>query len=314
METPRGNVSAGNRFDRLQIDVAELYRAFPLGGRAAVSHSNRVSVAALYRTPWLPLRARLGLWKLLHRLRLDQAWFDQFAEYWGAVLGGRPLRSPDDFHFLRNTYRARFQASEVSTVDDDVSHLAAWQQPDVIYMLFNQVFVESLSLKTRIVDALQQHVPHGRCLDFGCGVGSLAHTDDILFRGRRTWVMADVETIALHYAGWRFGQRAGFSVRSLTPGNAFALPAGPFEAICCVTVFEHLPHPLETARQMAAALSPGGHLIFDYILSSGDGMDTVQAVQERPAVLAFMRERFDVISGELDETRSMGLTILRKKP
>ena len=313
MESTRRTASTGNRFDRLQIDVAELYRSIPLGSRTAAGQPSSARLSALYRAPWLPLGARLGFWKLLHRLRLDQAWFDQFAEYWSTVLGGRPLRSPDDFHFLRNTYRSRFQESEVSTVNDDASHLAAWQQPEVIYMLFNQVFVESLSLKTRVVSSLQQHVPQGRCLDFGCGVGSLAHADDTLFRGRRSWVMADVETLALHYAGWRFSGRAGFSVQALTPENAFALPAGPFAAICCVTVFEHLPHPLETARQMAEALLPGGHLIFDYILGSGDGLDTVQAVQERPAVLAFMRERFDVISGQLDERRSMDLTILRKK-
>ena len=305
--------ASANRFDRLTVDVPELYRRQPLGQMSTPSHSGGGPFAALYRTSLLPLSVRLSFWKLLHRLRLDQAWFDRFAEYWTAVLGGRPLRSPDDFHFLRNLYRLRFQDSQVPTTHDDATHLEAWQQPELLFHLFNQVFLESLSPKMRVLEPLHRLVRRGRCLDFGSAVGSIALTDDTFHPGRRTWMLADVPTVALHHAAWRFRGRGDIAMHPLTPENAFAVPAGPFDAICCLAVFEHLPRPLETARQMTEALAPGGYLFFDYLLGDGDGLDTTQAVQERPAVIAYLSEHFDVAHGRFDTTQSMDLTIVRKK-
>lgn len=231
----------------------------------------------------------------------------------GGGLQGRPLLSPEDFHFLRGAYRLRHQDNQVPNTDDDALHLAAWQQPELIYLIFQQVFVESLSQKIRIVAPLDRYVRHGRCLDFGCGSGSITATDHMFFPGRRAWVLADLPTTAFHYAAWRFAGQESVVVRPLTPTDGFLVPTGPFEAICCLTVFEHLPRPLITARQLASVLIPGGYLFFDYVLGSGTGLDTIQGVDERSAVIAFLREHFDVVSGKFSETRSMDLTILRKR-
>ena len=42
---------------------------------------------------------------------------------------------------------------------------------------------------------------------------------------------------------------------------AVAAPSGSFDAILCVEVFEHIPHPVEALKEMARLLRPGGSLI-----------------------------------------------------
>src|SRR4051812_28211317 len=133
-----------NLFDRLTVDVPELFRRYPLE-RAAAWPGAAADVAAMYRSPALPLRARVALWKLLHRLSLDREWFTTFQSYWSHVLGGRPLLGPEDFHFLRGMYRIRHQPNLVPDTADPRVHTAAWQQPELLYQVFLQVYVESLA-------------------------------------------------------------------------------------------------------------------------------------------------------------------------
>jgi hypothetical protein len=86
---------APNFFDRLRVDVAALYRQYPIDRRrewpGAVVPFHRI-----YSAP-LPVRTRVQIWKLLHRANLDQGWLRRFASYWESILGGRPMHSPDDF-------------------------------------------------------------------------------------------------------------------------------------------------------------------------------------------------------------------------
>lgn len=304
---------ASNFFDQLVVDVPELFARFPPRGSMWPSVPRPSAAHRFHGSSGLPLPVRLAAWWLLHRLRLDQGWFREFGAYWGGVLKGRPLLSPEEFHFLNGVYRMRFQDNQVPNTDDDDVHLAAWQQPEVLFQLFQQVLLESLNPKIRVIAPLHRYVPRGRCLNFGCAAGSLTATDQAFFPGRRAWVLADLPTITLHYAAWRFAGRDAVVVHPLMSTDGFRVPAGPFDAICCMTVFEHLPRPLATARQLANALATGGFLLFDYMLSDGAGLDTIQGVNERPAVLAFLREQFDVVSGMFSESRSMDLTILRKR-
>jgi hypothetical protein len=51
-------------------------------------------------------------------------------------------------------------------------------------------------------------------------------------------------------------------------------------------------------------------LCFDYVKSDATGLDTVAGRDQRPAVLAFVREHFRIVRGTLEEERSMGLTIV----
>lgn len=42
---------------------------------------------------------------------------------------------------------------------------------------------------------------------------------------------------------------------------AIAEPGGSFDAVLCVEVFEHIPHPVEALKELARLLKPGGSLI-----------------------------------------------------
>ncbi len=82
--------------------------------------------------------------------------------------------------------------------------------------------------------------------------------------------------------------------------------------ISLMTVMEHLPDPLKVVKNLTRILKKGGYFIFDYILGDGDGQDTLAAVLERPAVLKFINENYELIDGKLLNNESMGTTVCRK--
>jgi SAM-dependent methyltransferase len=126
--------------------------------------------------------------------------------------------------------------------------------------------------------------------------------------------ISDVKTISFHYAAYKFRQFANVIPILLSTENAFLpiLPE-PVDVIFCITVFEHLFGPLAVIKTFHQLLAPGGLLFFDYIKAAGDGLDTKQGVEERDAVLDYMSQNFNVLSGAISKDKSMGLTIIQKK-
>ena len=59
-------------------------------------------------------------------------------------------------------------------------------------------------------------------------------------------------------------------------------------------------------------LKSGGIFAFDYILGDGDGQDTLEAISQRPDVINFIRDNFELIDGEYLYDQSMGITICKK--
>jgi len=305
-----------NGFDNIAVDVEAIYQRFPLGHRHAPRPVWDSPFQRLYANPLLPLGTRRGAWTALHRTHLDQTWFERFRLYWAGILGGRPLWGPEDFYFLRNLWRMRFQSVHLPETNDPGMHLSAWQRSEVLHHLFHSVYKESLFHCVDLVRHLRL-LPQRPCtvLEFGCGSAPLTTTLFEFFRSARDFhiVLADIQTIPFHFAAWKF---AGFSnVRALPllPAERFRLSLHePLDAIFCMGVFEHLDNPLETAIHLHSLLKPGGLLVFDYVLTGGGGLDTPQGVRERGAVLQFVEKHFRVEHGALVATASIGPTVSRR--
>ena len=80
-----------------------------------------------------------------------------------------------------------------------------------------------------------------------------------------------------------------------------------------ITVMEHLPDPLNTVKNITSGLKSNGIFVFDYILGDGDGQDTIEAVEQRDAVLQYIDYHYDILSGAITKNESMGTTVCRLK-
>jgi hypothetical protein len=250
-------IRARNQFDRMEVRADELYDAFPVERAAAwqVPPPQR-GYGRLYRAPWLPPGVRRRTWQLLRRLRLDQRWFDEFALYWASVLGGRHLFGVEDFHFLRGVYRIRHQDNQVPDTDNPRTHLEAWQQPELIYQLFQQAMVESINPQLSICTAIRAHLkrPLGALLEFGCASAPIV-TSYLEFFGPATtarFFVSDIQTLSFHYAAFKFRRRPNVIPRLLKPEDQFAVSVDcQVDVVCCMQVFEHLQEPRRVVQQLA---------------------------------------------------------------
>jgi SAM-dependent methyltransferase len=302
-------------FGGMTVDVPALYERMPLGRREGVPPRSRY--ASLYSLPLVPLGLRLRAARTLRRLDVDPGWFHEFGEYWTGVLGGRPLWGVDDFHFLRGWYRLHSQRNRVPDTDDAQVHLEAWQRPELLYQLFHQVYVGARYPVAEILRLLRSEAG-GRLastLEFGCATAPVT-TDVLEFLHPRPLeaTICDLQTVAFHFGAWRHATNPNVHPLLLVPDDDFRLTLErPVDVVFCLTVFEHLNRPLETAQELADVLRPGGLLFFDYLKTSGGGLDTVHGARERERVLDFVGKRFDLVHGRLDPTRSTGLTVARKR-
>ena len=303
--------SIPNGFDNLRVDVAALFRDYPaerIHADVKLWHSTK----RLYANGLVPQLVRELLWHGLRRTRLEQEYYARFRVYWAQVLGGRPLWGVEDFHFLRGVYRMRFQ--RMAATPASAGHLGAWQDSAVLHHLLHSVYKESQQNALAPVGALKFVAGEvRRVLEFGCGAAPVT-TSLFEFRAEATdmelW-LADIEMVSFHYAGWKFGCFPNVHRSSLRPETEFRLEVpGQFDAIYCLAVLEHVNDPVETMRTFHRMIRPGGVLIFDYIKSDAEGLDSVEGLRDRAAALRFIEGNFRLLSGRLDGEQSMKLTVV----
>jgi predicted O-methyltransferase YrrM len=307
-----------NEFDNLNVALEKLYREYPFDTKGDTAQDNLPSgdmaLRRIYSSQLLPLGWRRQLWHAARQTDLDLSWFREFRGYWTSVLGGRPLWGVADLYFLKNLYRLRFRSAELGDGCGATGHLQAWQRPEMVYQLLHMVdkvaHHEQLALLTRLfAQARPQSI-----LEFGCGLAPIATSLCEFYPNNIRIYLADIQTLAFHYAAYRFRNRANVKPILLTLETDFALRLDtPVDAICCTEVFEHLPNPRETVERLHEELNPGGLLLFDYVLGQGRGMDTPQGLNQRPLVLDRIGSMFEVVHGKLRYDASMGLTIGRKR-
>jgi 2-polyprenyl-3-methyl-5-hydroxy-6-metoxy-1,4-benzoquinol methylase len=95
----------------------------------------------------------------------------------------------------------------------------------------------------------------GSYLDFGSGVGAGA----LLFANNGFDVaLADISSTLLGFCKWRLGQR-NLPAQFIDLKES-TLPAGSFDIITAMDVFEHLVDPVAVLNDLHRALKPGGYL------------------------------------------------------
>lgn len=268
-------VSSGNHFDNLVINTDELYRVFPDGSETAgVSEKLHHSLfRKIYGAGLIPLKLRSALWYLLHRVNLDQSWFDEFSDYWRNCLAGATLWSPYDFHFLRNVYRIKLGNISVPRQAKAEKHLDIWQKPAILYQLFDMVMREGLYNQAHTLSLVSKYrdISQGTILEFGCGTAPVTTSYIDFFGSRNARVyIADLKTVFFHYAISKFRRYRNVFPLILSPEKAF-LPdlSKPLDVIFCMTVFEHLYSPITVAKWFHRHLTMGGLLVFDFVDTSG---------------------------------------------
>ncbi len=313
-----------NQFDNLHVDVREMYSRFPLAEMQSFPGISprgvEKTLQLFYKNPLFLLKFRLKMWQTLFHSNLDQYWYREFSEYWTSILGGRPLWNVHDFFFLKNLYRIKFQRSQVPDTADSQVHLNAWQRPELLYQLLHLVAKESSIADAQLIRKVLKLVLRRKVetwLEFGCGTAPLTSAAVRFFNVPRNLQIhiADIQTLAFHYASFFFRKNDFVRPTLLREENKFALELDTdLDAIFCIQVFEHLSHPLDTVKLFSKLLLPGGVLIFDFLRTSGEGLDTVAAQQERPEVLAYISDHFVMENGaRLDPGSSVQLTFAVKK-
>jgi 2-polyprenyl-3-methyl-5-hydroxy-6-metoxy-1,4-benzoquinol methylase len=312
-----------NLFDNLMVDVPKVYEDYPLV-KESDAGVNKVLFATgffhrIYRCPLVPAKYRGLALRGFRQIGLDQGWFLEFRKYWSGVLKGRPLWAVDDLYFLKNLYRIKFQSSNVPDETDAQGHCKAWQRPEVIYQLLHLVCKEAIADQLGILRKLAAVRPDFKklkMLEFGCATAPITASLYNFYKPKSLIRMyiSDIQTLAFHYATYRFRRCSNVIPVLLRPEDDFALKLDDkLDVIFCITVFEHLNQPLQTAKTLYNLLSSGGILFFDYIKSDGLGFDTQKGVKERDPVIDFIGDKFVVVEGELSKEKDIHLTVVRKK-
>ena len=104
--------------------------------------------------------------------------------------------------------------------------------------------------RRRAVEAMFPAGFRGRLLDVGCGAGTFAR-----HMRARGWDVAATEIDPAVVARL---QADGIDARQPADAETAGFPGGPFDAITCWHVLEHVEHPAELSRWVATQLRPGG--------------------------------------------------------
>jgi 2-polyprenyl-3-methyl-5-hydroxy-6-metoxy-1,4-benzoquinol methylase len=297
-----------NQFDQMSVDINRLFQndcvrsrpRFTLPGMLPSRLLNRYTTAILQR---------LGFYSRLTDSGIIRFWYEEFEEYWSTILNGRPLYF-GDFNYLLGVYRQKFQSVETPSHASREAFLESWQNPNTLYQLLGAIrrFAHE-PLHCRRFEQWIERDDH--ILEYGCGIAPI--TCSLLKYGLKhpaEITIADIRQINSHFARWRLGSSVKFI--EVEPYQN-SLPSEAFNVVFLITVMEHLPDPLTTIESITKSLRKDGTFVFDYILSDGDGQDTIESAEQRNDVLAYIEQHYKILSGQLTREASMGLTACRRK-
>jgi len=294
-----------NFYDRISIDINSLFDS-NIDSKKTKYPSYILRVFKRYLTAVL---IKIGLYYPLIEAGFIISWFEDFKSYWYNVLNGRPLYL-HDFYYLLGVYRQRFQTLVVPDQANKDTFLESWQNPIAMYQLFG--YVRRCSREPLHCRQFEKWIKNGyNILEYGCGIAPISHSLlQLGIKRNLNITIADIRQINFHYAIYRLaGNVKHFEI---TPYKN-SIPSKIYDIIFMITVFEHLPDPLDTLKNITAGLKSGGIFIFDYILGDGDGLDTIEGVIQREEVLQYLKKHYELLSGELLKKKSMGTTVCRLK-
>ena len=292
-------------YDQLIVDINQLFDT-----NLNVEKKKYPSLLKrLFNRYLFALLIKSGLIHPLTEAGFINGWFNDFKSYWSHVLKGRPIYL-HDFYFLLGHYRRRFMNVETPERADKDLFLDSWQNTDTIYLLFGAV--RRFSRSSLHCRWFEKWINNGdEILEYGCGIAPISHSLlSVGIKRNLNITIADIRQINFHYAIHRLGKNVEHF--EIVPFEN-SIQKSKYNIVLMVTVMEHLPDPLETVKNITNGLKKNGLFIFDYILSDGDGQDTIEAVEQRGDVLKYISEHYEVLSGTLLENESMGRTVCRIK-
>lgn len=255
----------------------------------------------------LNLFQKYNLHEALVNSGIIRDWFVEFADYWTNCLSGRKI-TIQDFHWLHGNYRARRQITEKLEWASETQHVENWQDYRNIADVFNHVYKYSLMpIREARFDVM---LPRQHCcvLEYGCGMAPMYRTyKKYFYYLQAKWQLADIQSFNFHFTRHAYAKDIDLDrFITIKPGEMLRCfenaPDNSYDLIIAQEVFEHLRYPIESIKVLTRLLKPEGFLYFDYCDSKGYGLDTSQAVDEREAVLDFVRSNYKIASGKLGDT------------
>lgn len=318
-----------NKFDNVFLDVKKEFekqdKILELGGAqcmgAALPKADPKFLGGLppytglLWGAFLGLLYKLGILQKMFYANICLGWFYDFKKFWVDYLGNRNI-DIIDFHFLRNTYRAKFQEVSLDHTDEKnpEKFLASWQLQGNIFYLFQSVWNYS---KKAFLDCwlFAKYIKKdSHILEYGCSIAPITQGFLKYFSYKNLrFTIADIPQVSFLYARWKLMANTKVDSIEIDPSKEDNLPENAkYNAIFCMTVFEHLPNPKEVIKSFFNHLQEGGLLVFDYIKGEATGLDSRQSMQDRENVLRFIESNFKVLKGKIDFENTMGLTIAQK--
>src|SRR3989339_135505 len=292
-----------NLFDQLEINIAEKHK--------------EINSTSLKIHPFKPLcfikinhhlfLNKIGLFSKLAETGFIRRWFNEFNFYWQKELNGRPLKF-HDFFYLHSLYRSRYQNLKLEDETNPNQFLADWQKPGNIYQIFSCAYQYGINPFSFL--PFKKHLKKKmKILEYGCGfapiVTSLFHYQPNKFN----LTIADIPNFTFHYAKWKLKP---FGIKTIDINPALFPPLSKYDIIFIITVLEHLTNPLEVIKHLTNHLNPDGSLIFDYIKSNAEGLDTKQSLLARQEVINFIKENFKIIQGNLNAENIKTIIAIKK--
>jgi len=251
---------------------------------------------------------KIGIHKKLVYSNLSLRWFYSFRDYWAEQLQGRPI-FPHDFYFLLCHFRTKYQDLEIGNEKDPDDFLKAWCDDRNVYSLFSYVFKTALQPLT--IYKFRKYIKKNAIVcEYGCGIAPISQGLVKYFSHKHLKIhCADIPNVLLHYADWKLKNCDFVKTTKINPSDCSPLQDN-YDIIFLLAVLEHLPSPLAVVQHLYQRLKLNGVLIFNYLKSEGTGLDTKAGVEQRSAVLKWIKEHFRVLEGDFD---SDGETMVVRK-
>ena len=290
-----------NFYDNIQLNIEKAHNEINVSGLRSHNES--------YLNCFYKYLFNKRLYEKLIDAGLIRWWFNEFSAYWTSVLHCRPLKF-HDFFYLYSNYRVKFQNVEVAENSANSAFLNAWQRPENIYLTFGAVYKFALNPFVGL-NFLSYIKNDSHILEYGCGLAPIVTSLIKNKKAKCRYTIADIRNHTYHYAKFRLKQHEVNFV-DIYPKQLPKLD-NSYDVVFLMTVLEHLPDPLDVIHFLNEKIKEKGYLIFDYIQSEGTGLDTVESVRQRSAVLQYISSHFNVIYGKINFDKSMGTTVVQKK-